>query len=53
VVKETLRGVVPSYRTPEEVNARAIAAAEYKVDTDDHTGAEEKVAVPGNAGVIV
>jgi FlaA1/EpsC-like NDP-sugar epimerase len=53
VVKETLRGVVPSYRTPEEVNARAIAAAEYKVDTDDHTGGDEKVAVPGNAGVIM
>jgi FlaA1/EpsC-like NDP-sugar epimerase len=53
VVKETLRGVVPSYRTPEEVNARAIAAAEYKVDTDDHTGGDENVAIPGTPGVIV
>jgi acyl-CoA synthetase (NDP forming) len=51
-VREALKAVVPTYKSPEEVNRAGIAAAEYAVKTTEEGRKKESKPLAGRPEVV-
>jgi FlaA1/EpsC-like NDP-sugar epimerase len=51
-VREALKAVVPTYKSPEEVNRAGIAAAEYAVETTEDGRKKERQPLAGRPEVV-